>query len=187
MKQAKLLALMITLTIMCGCSKSAKCEEQFSSWRQSCIGTANHEIKAVVSASDKEKVCEYTISYNSSLDGETVKVLAPELIAQIGAQIKEGETRLTYEGAVLETGSALTGKLSPLMALPTFMAIIKDGHAENSWNEENEGTEMLVTELEMPDGMIMTLWQNSSDYTPVYAEIRSGNSVEIKISITEFN
>ena len=186
MKQAKLLALMITLTILCGCSKSAKCGEQFSTWRQNCISTANHEIKAEVSASDKEKVCEYTLLYSSSLDGETVKVLAPELIAQIGAEIKEGETRLTYDGTVLDTGSALTGNLSPLMALPTFMSVIKDGHAENSWNEENDGTKMLVTELEIPDGMIMTLWQNSSDFSPVYAELRSNDSVEIKINITQF-
>ncbi len=187
MRQAKLLALMITLIIMCGCSKSTKYEEQFSTWRNGCIGTANHEIKAEVSASDKEKVCEYTLLYNSSLDGETVKVLAPELIAQIGAEIKEGETRLTYDGAVLDTGSALTGKLSPLMALPTFMSVIKDGHWGNSWTEDNDGTQMLVSELEMSDGMIMTLWQNNSDMTPVHAELRSGDTVEIKINITQFN
>lgn len=177
---------MITLIIMCGCSKSAKCEEQFTAWRDGCISTANHEIKAEVSASDKDKVCEYTLLYNSSLDGETVKVLAPELIAQIGAKIKEGETRLTYDGAVLDTGSALTGKLSPLMALPTFMLIIKDGHLENSWTEENNGKAMLVSELEMPDGMIMTLWQNSGDLVPVYAELRSADTVEIKVNITQF-
>jgi len=186
MKQAKLLALMISLIIICGCSKSEKYEEQFTTWRNGCISTANHEIKAEVSATDKDKVCDYTILYNSSLDGETVKVLAPELITQIGAEIKEGETRLTYDGAVLDTGSALTGRLSPLMALPTFMSVIKDGHAGNSWNEESNGTEMLVTELEMPDGMIMTLWQNSGDFTPVHAELRSDNTVEVKINITQF-
>ena len=186
MKQAKMLALMIALIILCGCSKSAKCEEQFTTWRNGCISTANHEIKAEVSASDKDKVVSYTLLYNSSLDGETVKVLEPQLIAQIGAEIKEGETRLSYDGALLDTGSALTGKLSPLMALPTFMSVIKDGHLENSWNEENDGKTMLVSELQMPDGMILTLWQNSDDLIPVHAELRSGDAVEIKVNITQF-
>ena len=66
------------------------------------------------------------------------------------------------------------------------MKIIKDGHLENSWTEDNKGTEMLVSELEMPDGAHMTFWQRSSDMTPVYAEMRSGDAVQIKITITEF-
>ena len=85
MKQAKLLALTITLIILCGCSKNSQYEGEFSAWRQNCLGIDKHEIEAVVTASDNEKVCEYTLLYNKEGEAETVEVLAPELIADIKA------------------------------------------------------------------------------------------------------
>ena len=185
LKQAKLLALMICLVILCGCSKSEKYEGKFTTWRDSYISLAEHSIEAVVTASDEDKVCEYTLLYTMNADGEAVKVLAPELIADITAHIEKDGTRLSFEGAMLETGSTLSENLSPLMALPTFMDIIKDGHTENSWRETKDEKELLVTELEMPDGTIMTLWQNSTDMSPVYADVRSGDRVEIKINFTK--
>ena len=186
MKQAKLLALTITLIILCGCSKTAQYEEIYSTWRQSVLSLDKHEIEAVVTAADDEKVCEYTLLYSKSHEGETVEVLAPELIAKIKANIEEDETRLSYDGAILETGSTLSENLSPLMALPSLMDIIEEGHPENIWREKQDDTEYFAVDLEMPDGMIMTLWLNSSDLKPAYADIRSKERVEIKINFKKF-
>lgn len=186
MRQAVLLALTITLTMLSGCAGSAKCEAKYTEWKSSFLSTESHEIKADVSASDSEKVCDYTLLYNYSADGETVEVLAPEQIAKVKAEIKSGEAHLCYDGTLLDTGSALTGKLSPLMSLPTFMEAIKDGHVENSWTETSGGKNMLVTELELPDDTVMTLWQDSGDMSPIYADMRSGDTVQLKITISEF-
>ncbi len=180
-----MLALTISLIILCGCSKSEKYEEMFTSWREGYSNIAEHSIEAVVTASDDKKFNEYSLLYTRNADGETVEVVSPELIADISAHIGEDETRLSYDGVMLETGSALSEKLSPLMALPTFMDIIVQGHPENSWLEKEAETELLVTELEMPDGTIMTLWQSYSDLKPVYADIRSGDRVELKINFTK--
>ena len=187
MKQAKLLALTICLIVLCGCSKSEKYEGMYTSWRDNYISITEHSIEAVVKTSDDEKVCEYALLYTLGADGETVTVISPELIADITAHIDGDETRLSYDGAMLETGSTLSENLSPLMALPTFMDIIKEGHVENAWREKMDDTEMLVTELEMPDGAIMTLWQNYSDMNPVCAELRSGERVELKIQFTKID
>ena len=187
MKQAKLLALTICLLVLCGCSKSEKYEEMYTSWRDSYFSAAEHSIQAVVKSSDDDKVCEYELLYTLGADGETVKVISPKLITDITAHIDGDETRLSYDGAMLETGSTLAENLSPLMALPTFTDIIKEGHVENAWREKIDDTQMLVTELEMPDGAIMTLWQNYSDSNPVYADIRSGSRVELKIQFTKIN
>jgi len=182
-----LLALTICLLVLCGCSKSEKYEEMYSKWRDNYISLEDHSIEAVVTASDENKVCEYTLLYCRNTDGETVQVLAPELIADISAHIEIDGTRLSYDGAMLETGSTLSENLSPLMALPTFVDIIEEGHCENSWRETKDEKELLVTELEMPDGTMMTLWQNSTDMSPVYADIRSGDRVEVKINFTKVN
>ena len=187
MKQAKLLALTITLIILCGCSKTSQYEGEFSTWRQNCLSIDKHEIEAVVTASDNEKVCEYTLLYKKEGEMETVEVLAPELIADIKANIQDDDTRLSYEGAILETGSTLSENLSPLMALPVFMDIVKEGHTEIVWREKKDGAECLVADLEMPDGMIMTIWLDITDKTPVYADLRSKERVEVKIDFKKFN
>lgn len=185
MKQAKLLALTISLIILCGCSKSEKYEEMFTTWRGGYSSIAEHSLEAVVTASDEDKINEYTLLYTQNAEGETVEVISPELIAHITARIEQDETRLSYDGVMLDTGSTLSENLSPLMALPSFMDIIAEGHPENSWREKKDDTELLVTELEMPDGTIMTLWQSYSDMKPVYADIRSGDRVELKINFTK--
>ena len=187
MKQAVLLALMISLTIMCGCSKSARYEEKYNGWKENWLKSAEHSIEGVVTASDDEKVNEYTLLYKQNAEGETVEVLSPELIADVKAQVLEDNVALSYDGAILDTGSALTGKLSPLMALPALAEALKEGHPENSWSEKKDGTELVVTELEMPDGTLTTLWQRSSDMMPVYADVTSGDKVRIKIEITKFD
>lgn len=157
MKQAKLLLLTISLIIMCGCSNAAKHEGRYTDWRLGVIEASEHEIEAVVASSDDEKVCEYTLLYTQDAQGETVEVLAPELIANIKAHIGEDKVTLSYDGVLLETGSTLPENLSPLMATAVFMDIIREGHFENAWRETLDETELIVTELEMPDGTIMTL------------------------------
>ena len=182
-----MLALTISLIIMCGCSKSAKYEGKYTDWRAGWLTLSEHQIEAAVTSSDDEKICEYTLLFTQDAEGETVEVLAPELIANIKAHIGKEEVTLSYDGVMLETGSSLSDNLSPLMAIPLFMDIITEGHLENAWSETSDGTELAVSELEMPDGTIMTLWQRSSDMTPIHADIRSGDKVEIKIDIIKFD
>ena len=187
MKQAILLALTISLILLCGCANSEKYEEMHTSWKTGWLTAPEHQIEAEVTGSDDEKVTKFTLFYTLDTEGETVEVLAPELIADIKAQIDAEAVRLSYDGAMLETGSTLSENLSPLMALPTFVDILREGHLENAWCETENETELLVTEHEMPDGTIMTLWQNADDMTPMYADIRSEDKVEVKIDIKKID
>ena len=181
-----MLALTMCLLIMYGCSGSVKYEEKYQNWRENYLSLTEHEITAAVKSSDDEKVCDYTLRYLLSSESETVEVLAPETIARIKASIEPDSVRLDYDGVMLETGSSLAKELSPLMALPIFNDVIHDGYLENSWRETEDGTELVVTELEMPDGTRMTLWLTNADMKPVYADIRSGDKIQIKINITEY-
>lgn len=188
MKQAALLALTISLILISGCGSAAKYEEAYTSWRAEVLGRETHAIEAVVTASDEETVCEYTLSYTLDAERETIEVLAPELIAKIRAQVEKDESvRLSYDGVILDTGSALAEELSPLMALPTFMDILREGHVERVWRETEDDTQLIVTDLEMPDGRRLTLWQRAADMVPAYAELRSENRVEIKMHFTKFD
>ncbi len=184
MKQAKLLALTISFVLLCGCSASVKYEEMFQSWRAGFLAQEAHEIEAVVTASDADTICDYTLLYTVAGETETVEVLAPELIARVCASIEKGETRLSFDGVMLDTGSELTGSLSPLTSLPHLMEMLREGHLESSWRENLEGVEHVVTELEMPNGAVLCLWQESEGMRPVYADIRGADRTELKLIIT---
>ncbi|MEG2519070.1 MAG: hypothetical protein RSB65_05415 [Oscillospiraceae bacterium] len=186
MRQAKLLALMIALLLLAGCSKAAHGEEKFLEWRDTFSASKNHEARAELSVEDGEKHGKYTLLYSSNEEEETVEILEPELIAGVRAHIKNKETSLQYDGVMLETGSELSETLSPMMALPSFAKCLREGHLERVWTEEKEGQALLVGELEMPDGSIMTLWLEEENLQPAFAAIREGDTIQIKIKFCEF-
>ena len=187
MKQAKLLALTICLVLLCGCSASAKYKEQFQSWRGGFLSLESHEIEAVITTSGQDTISDYTLLYTSAEDGsQTVEVLAPALVAKIRASIEKDGAKLSFDGAILETGEAITEGLSPLMSLPRLLEALKEGHIEASWRESREGIYLVVTELELPNGTILSFWQEEEGMRPVYAELRGAEQTELKMSFTKF-
>lgn len=182
MRRAPLLVLLISLMLLAGCKGSAQQEENFNRWKAGFLSIGELELEAEVSVSDDNSICRYKLLYERNGDGQIVEVLEPRLISKVKAHLKDEKAELSYDGAILETGSAVTERLSPIMALPTFMEFLKEGHFEGAWTENVDGKEMLVTELELADGMRMTLWQENENLAPVLAAIRSDEQVEVKIS-----
>lgn len=180
-----MLALMISL-LLCGCGKSQQAEESFTQWRETFSQRGEHSITADLQFSQGKAVDEYTLSYLLNSQEEVVEVLAPELIAQVKAHMEPDAARLSFDGVILDAGGSPQG-LSPMTALPMLMDFILEGHPEGSWREKRDGRELTVTELELSDGSKMTLWQTTSDMTPVYAEIRGGSTVEASIEITQIS
>jgi hypothetical protein len=188
MKQAKLLALTISLVLLCACSRGAKYGEVFQNWRAGFLVQETYEIEAVVTAVGAETVCDYSLLFTEADGVQAIEVLAPELIARVRAQIEDGETSLRFDGAILETGTALTEGFSPLMSLPILMEALREGHHEASWRESGEGGELLVvTELELKDGTILSLWQEGAELRPIYADLRRTEKTELKLTFTKFS
>ncbi|MGI5978573.1 MAG: hypothetical protein ACOX66_03630 [Oscillospiraceae bacterium] len=181
-----MLALTMAFGLLTGCGGKAEEKTAFESWRQSYAAAETHEMQAVITASDDTRACEYTLHYTQDSEGETVEVLSPETVAKVKATVKDDGARLEYDGVALDTGTTLEGRLSPVMALPTLSRFLKDGHIENLWTEKRDGESFQVTELENNDGARLRFWQ-AADGTPVYAELRSGERVEIKMNLTKFS
>ena len=70
-----------------------------------------------------------------------------------------------------------------MLALPLMMELIKEGHLESVWTETYEDGKALVSELENGDGVRMQLWQDYETMKPLFAAVRSGERVELKIHI----
>ena len=186
-RRAVLLALTMTLLLLSGCGGGGEEERKaFDTWRQGYAAGLTHEIEAVVTASDDTRAVEYKLRYSLSGDGETIEVLAPDSLAKIKAAVRDDGARLEYDGVALDTGTALTGRLSPLMSLPTLSRLLKSGHITSVWTEKKDGENYRAAELENGAGITARIFQKS-DGTPVWAELRGGEHVAIKMNITKFS
>ena len=184
-RRAALLALTISLFLMAACSGAGMKEEKFTTWREQFLSAEYHEIGAQITASQNNTVSEFKLLYVREEETQSVKVLEPESLAGVTAKIKEGETALCYDSIVLETGGGAAQKLSPMTALPLLYSALADGHIERTWTEKGNDGELLVTELELPEGTIVTLYLSENGTRPVFAAIRAGDRVELKIIIEE--
>ncbi len=185
-RRAGLLALTMTFALLSGCGGGAKEKTAFEAWRQSYAAAESHEIEAVVKASDDTRAVEYKLRYHAGTDGETVEVLAPETVASVKARVADDGARLEYDGVQLDTGTALAGRLTPLLSLPTLSRLLKTGHVESVWTEKRDGERCSAAELGDGSGVRLRLWQNDGG-APVFAELRSGDRVEISVNITKFS
>ncbi len=174
---------MISLILLAGCDSASQLEGDFAAWHSSYLEQPEHSITAVVTSVIDDVHSEYTLAYHRDSEEETVEVLAPELIANVKAHMSDDGSRLSFDGVILETGGGIDRDLSPLTALPTFMSFLQDGYVKSLRTEVFSGTPAVVSELELADGSRMTMWQDSATMAPIYATLRSGDVVEIKINL----
>ena len=181
-----LLSLMIILVLLSACGGAERDREEFSAWREEFRALEELTITADLTAAGGTMFSEYRLLYRMDGEEETVEVIAPELIANIKARRSPGALRLSYDGVMLDTGHSAGDRLSPMMALPTFADCLRDGHIERTWREEVEKRPMLVTELQLPDGVFMTLWQERGGMRPVHAALRNGEAVTLRMTVIEW-
>ncbi|NLV86869.1 MAG: hypothetical protein GX025_06600 [Clostridiales bacterium] len=181
MRQAFLLALMISLLLTAGCKSHSRQEENFTNWKEQFLLSDELSITAVVKASSDDTVSKYKLVYEKRGDTESVEILEPELISKVKAYIKSGETELSYDGAVLETGNLAEEQLSPMRALPTFIEFLEEGHLKGVWTEKTNGENSLTAELQLSDGSHMLLWINESSGQLLAASIHGSEAAEIMI------
>lgn len=113
-----------------------------------CSGTMD------VTADYGQRVYEYTVSFSSTQkSGMTLVITAPEEVAGITATVENGQTFLKFGGVQLETGPLNADGLSPLDALPAFIAAMQSGYIAETGSEmlgETETLRLCCREPESP-------------------------------------
>lgn len=108
-----------------------------------CSGTMD------VTADYGQRVYEYTVSFSSTQkDGMTLVITAPEEVAGITATVENGQTFLKFDGVQLETGPLNADGLSPLDALPAFIAAMQSGYIAETGSEMLGETETSASAAE---------------------------------------
>lgn len=184
MRRAFGLALMISLMLsFSACGSAAKHEEVFESWRSEFNAAESHMAQAEVSAISEESETVFLLRCETKGENVSVEVLEPQMIARVKVNVSEEEGTLAYDGTVLTLGDIDEAGSSPMLALPLMMELIKEGHLESVWTETYEDGKALVSELENGDGVRMQLCQDYETMKPLFAAVRSGERVELKIHI----
>ena len=130
----------------------------------------------------EDKTVEFTVGYSEDENGCTVSVLEPKLIAGIKAHAAAGETKLEYDGVILDTGELDSFGLAPMSAAPLMMDALRNGHLESYWQEDGKKVFQLVPS----DELTVTVWLEPATMTPMRAELSSEGHVVIYCDIIEW-
>lgn len=180
MKRIVLIILTISLLMLSGCAQSE--EQVFLKFAESVAGAESVSFKGHVTAEYSMLSAKFDLSF-SEKDGEAViEVLTPEIIKGVKARVKDGETSLEYEGAMLDLGTVGDSWLSPMSSLPIMFRAIKDAHLELAWDEDD----LLVARLVPEDDMTVTIWLDAESMTPKNAEITYKDNTSVYIEISDW-
>lgn len=175
----KLLPLMISLVLLCGCADTG--EESFNQFVQSVSEAAAISFTADVRAEYSDKTAEFTLRYAQTAESAEVEITEPEAVAGIKARVAGDDLCLEYDGAILDIGSFGDTELSPMSALPLLLRSVSGAHIDITWREDD----MIAARLVPSDDMLVTLWL-SSELVPLNAEISYKEQTVIFIEINDW-
>ena len=175
----KLLPLMISLVLLCGCADTG--EESFNQFVGNVSEAESISFNADVRAEYSDKTAEFTLRYTQNADSADVEITQPETVAGIKAHIAGDALSLEYDGAMLDIGSFGDTALSPMSALPLLVQSVSDAHIDITWREDD----MIAARLVPSEDMNVTLWL-SDELVPLNAEISYKEQTVIFIDISDW-
>ncbi|MCL2546653.1 MAG: hypothetical protein FWE06_05590 [Oscillospiraceae bacterium] len=128
---------------------------------------------ARVRADFGDRVVEYLLRYNLSLEEESVEVLEPSELAGIRVVLHEGGSILQFDGLSLETGALPGTGLSPLEAVPFAVQTWREGHIVAYGTENAFGTQAIRAVYASTHGGIehrMVVWFDVETMHPLRSE-----------------
>ena len=130
----------------------------------------------------------YTLDMTKTEEETRIQVLAPGELAGVGATVEDdGALHLTFDGIVLDAGSAMPG-VSALNAADIFLRAAAHGYITERNTEQFGETDALRLCLETEqDGekLLVTAYFEETD-RPLYAEIECGGEILAYLEFTDF-
>ena len=154
----------VLIFFLCGCSGGE--ETAFAQFREELMSAEKIAFTAEVKAEYEDKTADFTLAFSMENGEYAVEIIEPELVKGLSAHMKSGDTRLEYDGAILDIGKLTDRGLCPMSALPYLLDAMKDAHVDMAWTESG----LLTVRLVPSDDMSVTLWINEEN-EPVNAEI----------------
>ena len=176
-KSVMICVLMILLALSaCGRAGENGAQQQVLALRRAYLEANGCTAALTVTADYGQRVYTYGAEVVVA-DGESVlTVTAPKELAGITARVTDGDSRLEYDGTVLETGPLSPDGLTPLGAVPALLDSARSGFVASCGVErlgDREYLRVLCRDPEQPagQGQEVTLWFDRDSHTLVQGEI----------------
>lgn len=165
MKRTGICLLLALTLLLTGCGGGEK--QLASEFAQQLQAAESVAFTAQLKAEYEDKTANFKLKFSYEDSCCTVEVLEPELIAGIRAHIKDGESSLEYDGAVLDIGALDARGLCPMSALPLVFEAMRCAYTELAWLEDD----VLCLRLVPDDEYTVTLRIDKGTLAPAYVEI----------------
>ena len=184
----RLTALLLALTaLLCACTgKPAKQDpaQRALNFRQALL-ESGCSFEAEITADFEDYVCSFTLSCEETSDGGMrMRILAPETLAGITAQMEGGQAKLVFEDTQAAFGTLSGLGISPMAAPARLAQAWRSGYIQFSGAEDGR---LHVTYLcgYGEDEIRVDTW--FSDSAPVRAELSCDGHTTVQIDVTDFN
>lgn len=189
-KSMMICVLMMTLLSACGAGQGDELQ-QVLAIRADYLAAAGYEAKLQVTADYGQRVYTYGVEVRGTDKESVLSVTEPAELAGITARIVNGESRLEYDGAVLETGELSQDGLTPLSAVPALLECARSGFIDSCCTQRLGERDTICVHYRDPERMAgqgreMTLWFDPQTHALVQGEIFADGYRVIRCDFTVF-
>jgi outer membrane lipoprotein-sorting protein len=122
-----------------------------------------------------DRVLDFGVEYTHRQDGSgRIKVISPELIAGIEAEISSGGAELVYDGMTLNLGALPGTGLSPMESLPYIINQWAGGYVTQTGSEKRAGRSLISVTTRRTEGsevLETRTWFDADTLAPVTSEL----------------
>ena len=180
MKKAPFLMILFLALLLTGCGQAQ--QEEYRAFAQELAARDALSFTAELTAIYPQRSADFSLRYDLSGETQRVTVLAPGRISGIAASVERGQTKLCYDGLILDTGELDDFGLSPMSALPILVDAMAGGQPDAFWDEG----ELHAVELLYSDHVTAQVWF-TEEMLPVRAELLSDGEVKITCEINNWS
>ena len=175
---AVMCVLMMTLLLSAcgGAGGESGPQEQALTIRGEYLEAAVCTARLNVTADYGQRVYTYSVDVTVAGEDTVLTVAAPEEVAGVTARLSGADSRLEYDGTVLETGPLDGEGLTPLGAVPALLESARSGFMDSCTTQllgERDTLRVACRDPEVPagQGRETTLWFDSQTHALVRGEI----------------
>ena len=180
MRQAKLLALMIILTLLTACSPSITNIDKMAEIRTDFIAAERLELTASLTADYGDRVYDFRVKYTGDSQKGKIEILAPESIAGITAEVDISGVTLVYDDARMETGRFINDGLSPVEAIPMLISGWQKGIIKLLSEERLDSYDTLSMTTDITEPAQAKTWFDKNTLIPIRSEISENGKMVIQ-------
>lgn len=186
MRRAKLLALMISLSLLAGCASGEGWEEKWGEKREILAAAQELSFTARLSADLGETVFDCTLECRRTAEETTVRVTEPALAEGVTVRFENGGAHVAYGGTELYLGETDGDVPTPAESAPMIFDALTSGHAVSLWTQSEDGAELLCAQIYAGESSSVLLWLDARELEPRYAEIVCAGRAVISCEISDF-